>query len=72
MILTKIEVMQEFAPKMMDEAEIRDTVKKVISDLGIDQPSAKDKGNIMKNLMPLVRGKADGGLVNRIVGEILG
>ncbi|MBQ3274004.1 MAG: GatB/YqeY domain-containing protein [Christensenellaceae bacterium] len=67
----KIEVMKEFAPKMMDESEIKDVIAGVLSSLGLDSPTAKDKGLIMKNLMPIVKGKADGGQVNRILGEIL-
>ena len=67
----KIEVMKEFAPKMMDESEIKDVIAGVLSSLGLDSPTAKDKGLIMKNLMPIVKGKADGGQMNRILGEIL-
>ncbi len=67
----KIEVMKEFAPKMMDESEIKNVIAGVLSSLGLDSPTAKDKGLIMKNLMPMVKGKADGGQVNRILGEIL-
>ena len=68
----KIKIYKEFAPKSMSGDEIKETIKKVLSDLAIASPTAKDKGKIMKALMPLVKGKADGGLVNRLVGEILG
>ena len=34
-------------------------------------PTAKDKGKIMKNLMPKVKGKADGKLVNEIVSAFM-
>lgn len=64
-------VMTEFAPKQLDENELKAIVEKVIADLGLDTPTAKDKGAVMKSLMPLVKGKADGGLVNKIVGEYL-
>lgn len=64
-------VYQEYAPKQMSEEEIRETVKKVLGDLHLEAPTAKDKGIIMRSLMPLVKGKADGSLVNRIVGEML-
>ena len=41
------------------------------ADLGIDAPTGKDKGRIMKELMPKVKGKADGKLVNEIVGSFM-
>ena len=65
----RIEVYSAFAPERMGADEIRKTVQKVLCDLGIEKPAAKDKGLIMKTLMPLVKGKADGALVNRIVTE---
>ena len=64
-------VLSEFAPKQMDEAEIMAIIKEVLEKLGIEKPTAQDQGTIMKNLMPLVKGKADGGLVNRLVGEVM-
>lgn len=67
----RISVFQEFAPKMMDESEIKEVIQSVLNELGIDAPAAKDKGNIMKTLMPKVKGKADGKLVNQILGSML-
>lgn len=67
----RISVFQEFAPKMMDESEIKEVINGVLNELGIDAPTAKDKGNIMKTLMPKVKGKADGKLVNQILGSML-
>lgn len=64
----RMEVYSEFAPKLMDETEIREVIAQVLSELEIEQPTAKDKGRIMKSLMPRVKGKADGGLVNKILG----
>ena len=55
----------------MDESEIKATIEKVLADLGLENPTAKEKGIIMKNLMPLVSGKADGGLVNQLLGQYL-
>lgn len=65
----RIAVLKEFAPAQMDEAEIRKVIEEVLGKLGIEEPTPQDKGKIMKELMPLVKGKADGGLVNRLVGE---
>lgn len=63
----RISVFEEFAPKMMGEEEIRAVVREVLSSLQIEAPAPQDKGKIMKELMPRVKGKADGKLVNEIV-----
>ena len=62
----RLAVLEEFAPEQM-EAEIN----AVLAELGIDAPTMKDKGKVMKNLMPRVKGKADGKLVNQLVGAKL-
>lgn len=67
----RIAVLEGFAPKMMDADEIKAIISGVLADLGIDAPTAKDKGRIMKELMPKVKGKADGKLVNEIVGSFM-
>ena len=59
-----------YMPKQKDEAEIEAVIRGVLSDLGIETPTGKDKGRIMKNLMPLVKGKADGKLVNEVLAKI--
>ena len=63
----RISVYSEFAPKLMDEKEIREVITSVLAEIGIEKPTAKDKGRIMKTLMPKVKGKADGGLVNQVL-----
>ncbi len=66
----RIKVLSEFAPESMSEEDIRKLIQKVLADLEITAPQSKDKGRIMKTLMPMVKGKADGGLVNKLVGEL--
>jgi uncharacterized protein YqeY len=68
----RLEVLSEFAPEEMSEEAIRGAIKEVLAALGIENPSAKDKGRVMKELMPKVKGKADGALVNKLVAELLG
>ena len=63
----RIAVYEEFAPHMLNEDEIRNVITEVLTSLGIDAPSAKDKGRIMKELMPRVKGRADGNLVNEVL-----
>lgn len=63
----KIEYYSVYLPKQMDKEEIKATIKSVLDSLGLTNPTAKEKGIIMKNLMPLTKGKADGKLVNEIL-----
>ena len=59
--------MKEYAPQMMGEAEIAAEVDKVIADIS----GPVNKGVIMKQLMPKLKGKADGKMINKIVEEKL-
>lgn len=63
----RLAVYQEFAPVDMTPEQIKATIEKVLSELDIEAPTAADKGKIMKVLMPLVKGKADGKTVNEIL-----
>ena len=67
----RIAVYEEFAPKMMGEEEIKAVSGEVLSGLGIEAPTAKDKGRIMKELMPKVKGKADGKAVNQVLAGMM-
>lgn len=59
----------EFLPQMMSEKEINNTIDSILIELNITIPNKKDKGNIMKLLMPRVKGKADGKLVNQLLSN---
>lgn len=67
----RIAVLEQYAPKMMDAEEIKAIIKETLAEVGIDAPTGKDKGKIMKVLMPKVKGKADGKLVNDIFTTFL-
>ena len=66
----RMAVWAEFAPARMGENEVREVVQQTIAELG-GGLTAQDKGKLMKVLMPKVKGKAEGGLVNRVVTELL-
>lgn len=68
---SRIAVYEEFAPKMMDEEQITAVITEVLKELGISSPTGKEKGKIMKELMPRVKGKADGKLVNQVLAGML-
>lgn len=65
----RLAVLEGYAPKMMDADEINAVIAETLAELGIDAPTGKDKGRIMKTLMPKVKGKADGKLVNELLTQ---
>ena len=67
----RIAVYEEFAPKMLNEDEIKTVIDGVLKELEIETPTGKDKGRIMKVLMPKVKGIADGKLVNQVLAGMM-
>ena len=65
----EIEILMKYMPQQMSEEEIRDVVKSAVEETRAE--SMKDIGKVMKALMPTVKGKADGSIVNKIVKEML-
>ncbi|MEG0020086.1 MAG: GatB/YqeY domain-containing protein [Oscillospiraceae bacterium] len=62
-----IEYFSVYLPQQMSEDEIKAAIETVLAALSLTLPTPKEKGIIMKNLMPLTKGKADGKLVNDIL-----
>ena len=58
-----------YLPEQLGADEILAVVKAVAEEVGAAGPG--DKGKLMGKLMPQLRGKADGALVNKVVGELL-
>ena len=67
----RIAVYKEFVPEDMSVEQIREVIAAVLSELGLENPTPKDKGAIMKVLMPRVKGKADGKMVNETLAGML-
>ena len=66
----RLAVYKEFAPADMSAEQIREVIAQVLAELNIEAPAAKDKGAIMKVLMPRVKGKADGKVVNETLASM--
>ncbi len=60
-------ILQTYLPAQMGDGEVREIVKRAVG-----ESVSKDMGSLMKLIMPQLKGKADGGLVKRIVEEELG
>lgn len=67
----RMEVYQEFAPADLTVDQITEIINGVLKELEMEAPTAKDKGRIMKILMPLVKGKADGKVVNEVLAGMM-
>lgn len=65
----EIEILLKYLPEQLSDEELKEIIKKVIDENEIT--SMKDIGKLMKNVMPLIKGKADGKQVNLIAKEIL-
>lgn len=62
----RYDMIQEYAPSLMSEEEIRNFIMEKFADI----VAQKNKGMIMKNVMPELKGKADGKLINQVVAKL--
>jgi uncharacterized protein YqeY len=65
----EIEIVQLYMPKQLTEEELLEIVKQTIAEVGAS--SKADMGKVMGAIMPKVKGKADGSLVNKLVQQQL-
>lgn len=62
----RYDIMQEYAPVLMSAEEVRAVILEKFADV----VATKNKGMIMKNVMGELKGKADGKVINEVVGEL--
>jgi len=65
----EIETLERYLPRQLSAEEIRAEAQRVIAEVGATSP--RDMGRVMRELMPAMRGQADGGQVSQIVRELL-
>ena len=65
----EIEIIREFLPEQMSDEEVSELVSKIISEVGAQD--MKDMGKVMGSLKPLIAGKADAGVVSKLVKKAL-
>lgn len=66
----ELKIIESYLPQQLTLEEIREKIREAIMESGAS--GAKDIGKVMKVLMPKVKGRADGRLVNEMVKEFLG
>ncbi len=62
----RLAVFEEYAPKMMSAEEIEALLKEKFAEV----IASKNKGMIMKNVMPELKGKADGSVISQVVAKL--
>lgn len=67
---TEIAVLMKYLPQQLSEEELEAIARQVVEETGASSP--KDMGRVMQAVMPKVKGRADGKIVNAIVKKILG
>ena len=62
----RYDIFMEYAPQMMSAEE----VEQFITEKFVEVVASKNKGMIMKNVMPELKGKADGSVINQVVAKL--
>ena len=65
----EIAIISEYLPKQLTEEELQSIIQETIREVGAS--SKADLGKVMSALMPRIKGRADGKLVNRLVQQQL-
>ena len=65
----KLKIAEKYAPKQLSEDEVEKIVNDTISQIGAE--SMADFGKVMGAIMPKVKGKADGSIINKLVKKQL-
>lgn len=65
----ELKVLEEYLPPQLSQDELEKLIRDLVTEVGAT--SVKDKGKLMGRLMPQVKGKADGAVVNELVTQIL-
>jgi uncharacterized protein YqeY len=65
----ELEILESYLPKQLDEAAVRAAAERAIAETGATGP--KEQGKVMQKLMAELKGQADGGMVSRVVSELL-
>lgn len=66
----EIEILMVYLPQQLTEEELEVIVREAVQEIGAS--SVKDMGKVMQAVMPKVKGRADGRMINQIAKKILG
>ncbi len=64
-----LSILKDYLPEQMSDEEIAEAARKVIDEVGATTP--REKGKVMSELMPDLKGKADGRLISEVIDRLL-
>jgi len=67
--VVELDILRAYLPALMSEEAVTELVKQKIDELGAS--TMRDMGRVMGSVMPVVKGKADGKMVNQVVRRLL-
>jgi uncharacterized protein YqeY len=62
----RYDIFMEYAPQMMSAEEVESFITEKFAEV----VASKNKGLIMKNVMPELKGKAEGSVINQVVAKL--
>jgi uncharacterized protein YqeY len=65
----ELSLIESYLPRQLSREELEAEIRRAIEETGAK--SAKEMGNVMKVLMPRIKGRADGKLVNEMIKTLL-
>jgi len=65
----EFEILQKYLPEQLPEEEVKRLAEETVEEVGAEE--IKDMGKVMAELMPKLKGRADGNTVSKIVKELL-
>ncbi len=66
---TELAIIQEFLPKQLSEAEVKEVLTRIIGEVGAT--TQKEMGKVMGAAMKELKGKAEGGVVQKVLKDLL-
>lgn len=66
---SEMEILKKYLPEQLSEDEIKKLAKEIVEKIGASGP--KDMGKVMAELIPKVKGRAEGGIVSKLVKGLL-
>lgn len=66
----EMDIISSYLPKQMSYEEVKTVVENFLVQFLVNNPGPINKGLVMREIMPKLKGKADGKIINQVVTEL--